>query len=209
MKTPPIVLLAVLSLLPAKTFAQVPPISPEINAIARDVAAGWCERGVMAERDHHALEAEGMFLHALEADPGNLGAHLGYARALDARGHRAEALQVLARAPRRAVARDHDAMDYARALNALGAVDEALVVLRDHQDSVDATRLLVEMASQGGRFPEALATARRLAEMPSATDSDARQGRLLVRALTRLVADADAVRAPHTTTAFRRALSLD
>ncbi|MFO0647160.1 MAG: hypothetical protein U0326_13045 [Polyangiales bacterium] len=209
MKPTSVVLLAALSLLPATASAQVSPIGPEINAIARDVAVGWCERGLMAERDHHALEAEGMFLHAIEADPGNLGAHLGYARSLDARGHRAEALQELARTPRRAFARDRDAMEYARALNALGALDDALAVLRDHQESVEATRLLVEMASQGGRFPEALAASRRLAEMPTATDSDARQARVLVRALTRLVADADAVRAPHTTTAFRRALSLD
>jgi tetratricopeptide (TPR) repeat protein len=209
MNLPATTLLAALVLLPARGVAQVTPISPEINAIARDVAQGWYERALAAERDRHTLDAEGMFQRAIEADVGLLGAHLGYARALDARGHRAEALQVLARAPRRAFSRDRDAMEYARSLATLGALDDALAVLRDHTESVECTRLLVEMASQGGRFPEALAAARRLSEIPSASESDARQARVLVRALTRLVADADAVRAPHTNTAFRRALSLD
>ncbi len=119
------------------------------------------------------------------------------------------ALSVLGRAPRRAWTRDPDAMEYARALASLGDLDDALAALREHTESADATRLLVDLASQGGRFPEALAAARRLSEMNHINDTEARQSRVLVRALTRLVADADAVRAPHTNTAFRRALSLD
>ncbi len=209
MKTATLAILAALSLLSAPTFAQESPITPEINAISHDVAVGWYERALMAERGHHMLEAEGMYQRALEADVGLLGAHLGYARALDARGHRSEALSVLGRAPRRAWTRDPDAMEYARALASLGDLDDALAALREHTESADATRLLVDLASQGGRFPEALAAARRLSEMNHINDTEARQSRVLVRALTRLVADADAVRAPHTNTAFRRALSLD
>ncbi len=204
-----VTILTALLALPAVAPAQEAPISPEIHAIARDVAQGWYERALAAERERRTLEAEGMYLHALEADPGLLGAHLGYARTLDARGHRADALAVLARTPRRAFSADRDAMEYARALIALGALDDALGVLRERRESVEATRMLVEAASQGGRFPEALAAARRLAEMPLDDESDARRARVLVRALTRLVADADAVRSPHTATAFRRALSLE
>lgn len=209
MKTATLAILAALSLVSAPSFAQESPITPEINAISHDVAVGWYERAIVAERDHRTLEAEVMYQRAIEADVGLLGAHLGYARALDARGHRSEALAVLSRAPRRAWSRDADAMEYARALSSLGDLDDALTTLREHVESADATRLLVELASHGGRFPEALAAARRLAEMNQLTDIEVRQSRVLVRALTRLVAEADAVRAPHTNTAFRRALSLD
>jgi hypothetical protein len=204
-----IALAAALVALPAAGVSQEAPAAPEINAMARDVARGLYERGLQAEREHRALEAEGLYARALAADAGNLAAHLGYARALDARGHRADALQCLARAPRRAWSADRDAMAYARTLDALGALDEALAALREHADSVEATRLLVETASRAGRFPEALAAARRIAEIPSVSEAEARQARVLVRALTRLVADADAVRAPHTATAFRRVLSLE
>lgn len=204
-----IALVTALVALPLTGLSQEAPITPEIHAIARDVAQRFYERGLSAERERRMLEAEGLYARALDADAGNLAAHLGYARALDARGHRADALQCLARAPRRAWSVDRDAMEYARTLVALGALDEALAALREHGDSVEATRLLVETASQGGRFPEALAAARRLAEIPSASDAEARQARVLVRALTRLVAEADAVRAPHTSTAFRRVLSME
>lgn len=204
-----IALAAALVALPLAGLAQEAPLTPAIHAIARDVAQRFYERGLAAEREHRALEAEGLYARAIEADAGHLAAHLGYARALDARGHRADALQCLARAPRRSWTVDRDAMEYARTLNALGALDEALAALREHADSVEATRLLVETASQAGRFPEALAAARRIAEIPAASEAEARQARVLVRALTRLVAEADAVRAPHTATAFRRVLSME
>jgi Flp pilus assembly protein TadD len=127
---------------------------------------------------------------------------------LDGRGRRAEAREALARVPRRAFADDDGALAYARALRAVGAVDESLAALRDRRDSAAATQALAESAAQEGRFPEALAAARRLAEMMG-DRPEGRPARVLVRALTRLVAEADAVRAPYATTGFRRALMSD
>jgi len=200
--------LALLALPPAAR-ANEPPISPEITAMIRESARDSLDRAAVAERDGHPLEAEGLYRRALDADPGLLTAHLGYARMLDARGRRAEAREALARAPRRAWAADEPAaIAYAGALRSLGAVDEALAALRDRRDSAAATRALAEGAAQEGRFPEALAAARRLVEL-TGDGAGGREARVLVRALTRLVAEADAVRTPYAPTGFRRALMAD
>lgn len=200
-------LLATLLAASPAVFAQEPEITPEIQSMVRESARGWYEQGMLAERDGRTLEAEGQYRRALDTDPGLLGAQLGYARMLDARGRRADALRSLEAVPRRAWAGDREAMEYARALRAVGALDDALAALREHRDHADAMRLLAEMASQEGRFPEALAAARRLAELTVDAPEDGRAARVLVRALTRLVAEADAVRTPYATTAFRRALA--
>lgn len=188
--------------------ANEPAITPEITGMIRESARGWLDRALGCERDGRALEAEGLFRRALDTDAGLLAAHLGYARMLDARGRRAEAREVLARVPRRAWADDDGALTYAQCLRAVGAVEESLAALRDRRESVAATRALAEAAAQEGRFPEALAAARRLAEM-AGDGAEGRPARVLVRALTRLVAEADAVRAPYATTGFRRALMAD
>jgi tetratricopeptide (TPR) repeat protein len=190
-------------------FAQEVAVITNIQTLSREVGQSWFDRAVVAEREGHTLTAESLYIRALEADPGNGLAHLGYARTLDARGHRSDALAALARAPRRAWINHHDAMEFARLLHSLGAVEESLATLREHSDNLDATRMLIDIASREGRFPEALAAARRLNVIAEATDTDTRSSRVLVRALTRLVAEADAVHAPHTTTAFRRALMQD
>jgi tetratricopeptide (TPR) repeat protein len=206
---PRTVALALASLLATSAaLANEPAISPEITGMIRESARGWLDRALTCERDGRALEAEGFFHRALDTDPGLLAAHLGFARMLDGRGRRAEAREALARVPRRAFADDDGALAYARALRAVGAVDESLAALRDRRDSAAATQALAESAAQEGRFPEALAAARRLAEMMG-DGPEGRPARVLVRALTRLVAEADAVRAPYATTGFRRALMAD
>lgn len=190
-------------------WAQDPPPSHGMLGMIREAAQGYLDRALDAERSGRVLEAEVLYLRALETDPGLLAAHLGYARLLDARGHRAEAVRMLAQTPRRAWESDGEAMEYARTLHAVGQTDAALGVLRDRAESPEATRMTVELASAGGRFPEALAAARRLAELTRESADGGRAARVMVRALTQLVAEADAVRAPLAMTAFRRLLRGD
>jgi tetratricopeptide (TPR) repeat protein len=195
--------------LPPLAHADEPRFTPEITAMLRESARDWLDRATAAEGGGHPLEAEGFYRRALDADPTLLPAHLGYARTLDARGHRAEAREVLARVPRHLwTVDDTAALSYAAALRAVGALDESLAVLRERRDSVMATRTLAEEAAHAGRFPEALAAARRLVEL-SPDPSTSRAARVLVRALERLVGEADAVRAPCRPTGFRRVLMGD
>jgi thioredoxin-like negative regulator of GroEL len=190
----------------SEAMGQESPISSEVYVMARDAAQNAIGQGLAAEREGRTLQAEALYARAAELDASQLAAHLGLARMLDARGHRTEAQQVVARVPRRAFTSDADAIIYARALASFGSIDDALSVLRNRRESVDVTRALIDLATQSGRFLEALAAARRVNDVPTASDDDARHARVLVRALTRLVGEADAVRAPHTSTAFRRAL---
>ncbi len=197
-----------LTLLAARTAgAQAAPLDTGMNALAHDVALRWYGQGVEAERAGHTLQAEGMYLRAVEIDPGLLGAQLGYARTLAGRNHRDEAVQMLLRVPARALADDGAVVAWARALLTLGAAEEAFAALRGRPESVEVTQTLVDEASRDGRFVEALAAARRLEGLLAARDEDTRRARIYVRALARLAGDADAVRAPHTPTAFRRLLA--
>lgn len=199
------VLVAVSVVVPTRdASAQTPPGS--ITALVREVATGYAQRAAEAERAGRMLEAEVLYLRALETDPGLLAAHLGYARALDARQHRDEARRVLENLPRRAFDHDAEAVEVARAFIALGATDQALDLLRVRNESVEALRALVTLASTAGRFPEALAAARRLAELARDPES-ARSAQLLVRALSQVVGEVDAVQCAFPNeTALRRLL---
>ena len=87
-------LLAALLVAAPVASAQEPEITPEIQSMVRESARSWYEQGVMAERDGRTLEAEGQYRRAVDTDPGHLGAQLGYARMLDARGRRDDLDQI-------------------------------------------------------------------------------------------------------------------
>lgn len=190
-----------LSALLVSTAAGAQPVTPSPEMV-RDVAETVFTRAVGLERVGRILEAEPLFAHAIDTDPGFLPAYLGYARALAHRGHRDAAIHTLVAAPRRAVSADREAIELARALHGLGDTDAALERLRASSQSLDVLRVEIELASASGRFPEALAAARRVADQ----QSDNRQARVMVRALTQLVADADAVHTPNESSVLRRLL---
>ncbi|MEZ4406014.1 MAG: hypothetical protein R3A52_06015 [Polyangiales bacterium] len=175
----------------------------DANAIAREVAARHLDEADRALRASRPLDAEEHFRRALEADPGLLPAALGWATALDHRGHRDEAVQVLRSLPPRAVTEPDDAVALATGYRSLRRPDLALDLLHGREAEPEALRAIVEVASEAGRFPEALAAARRLF---SSGVGDPRRARTLVRALERLVAEADAVTSPVAPSSLRRAL---
>jgi tetratricopeptide (TPR) repeat protein len=177
--------------------AQRPPgPAATMRELAREVAVEFTGRAGTAEREGRIHAAEALYHRAVEADPGFLPAHLGYARMLAARGRVDEALHALDVVPLRAIELDRDAVQLARARAALGDLDGALGFLATRGESPEATRARAELAAAAGRFPEALLAARRLVEISRATPEEARAAARLVRALAILVGDADAVQAP-------------
>lgn len=150
-----------------------------------------------------SLEAEEQFRRALEADPGSVPAALGWARALDGRGHRREAVEVLRVMSRRRLGRE--ILSVAQGFCDLERRDLALEILRGHEESVEVDEaevdeMVVRVATEAGRFPEALAAARRLRGVGRA------EGESLVRALEGIVAEADAVSHGETQSGLRGAL---
>ncbi len=175
---------------PVRASAQGSPES--IQVMVREVAAGYADRALAAERAGRELEAEVLFLRAAETDPGLMPAWLGYARSLGARQHRDEAVEVLSHVPAQAMVTDDDRVALARGFAALGQPGHALTVLRGQEGSATAMRAMADIAAADGRFSEALAAARRVMEL-TVESTNERNARVLVHALERLVAEADAV----------------
>lgn len=174
--------------LAGEAWAQAEPT--HMNTLLHEVALGYAARGAASERAGRVLEAEALYARAVETDPGLLGAWLGYARALDHRHRREEAVRLLEAMPRRALTGEGDVVALAQGLAALGQLDAALAILRGSPGVVTA-RAEAELCAQAGRFPEALAASRRRAELLGEAP-EAREARLLVRALAQVVAEADA-----------------
>lgn len=187
---------------PARALAQ----TADENALARESAARLVARAREAERDGRPLLAEAHYLRALEVDGASLDAALGASRLLASRGHRDEARRLLQRLPSRALRRDEDRIALARALHDLGDDEAALAALRQGGATVALLRARVALCAETGRFPEALAVARRWAERAAAEEGDAREARVTERALRRLVAEADAVSFAAEPSALRRLL---
>jgi len=168
-------------------------------AVVRESAVRAVARAQQAEAAGHTLDAEVQYHRAMQLDAGLLDAHLGYARCLAARGRRDEAIAALEALGPRAVS-TADASTLAQALVALRAPDAALTILRARTGQADTHRAIATLCAELGRFAEALAAARAwhtLAHEASATARDtAAESSLWVRALERLVAEADAVRSP-------------
>jgi tetratricopeptide (TPR) repeat protein len=172
-----------------------PTLEPSaMTAMLHEVALGYAARGAASERAGRMLEAEALYARAVETDPGLFAAWLGYARALDHRHRREEAVRLLEALPRRALAGDGDLVVLAQALASLGQLDAALALLRGAPGAVTA-RAELELCAQAGRFPEALAAARRRAELLG-DGPEGREARALVRALAQVVAEADAAGCP-------------
>lgn len=185
------------------------PAAVDVRTLARESALRFVERAALAERAQQLLDAESMYRRAMEIDPAVMPARLAYARMLDARQRHAEAVQVLASVTSPSLLPEEERVALARGLVALTEVDRALTLLREGAESERTRATLVELAVAAGRFPEALAAARR--QHDAAADEDtARRTRVLMRALARLVAEADAVTAPPRDdarpVALRRAL---
>ncbi|MEI8255700.1 MAG: tetratricopeptide repeat protein [Deltaproteobacteria bacterium] len=180
--------------------------SAAMRELSRQVALDLEHRASTAERDGQFATAEALWRRAIEADAGYLPAYLGYARLLSARGRIDDAGRVLAVVPGRATQTEHDLVELARGMASLGDLDRALEMLTARADGIEAARARTQLCAQAGRFPEALLAARRLADL-SREPGDAREARLLVRALVILVGEADAVRVPGLTApTWRRSL---
>lgn len=180
---------------PAMADPEADPAVHDVRSLARESALRYVERAALAERAQQPLDAESLYRRAMEVDPAVMSARLAYARLLDARGHHGEAVQVLAAVSAPTMLPDEERVALARGLVALTEVDRALSLLRDGVESERTRATLVELAAAAGRFPEALAAARRQRD-GSPDETSTRRARVLVRALTRLVAEADAVTAP-------------
>ncbi|MEZ4392345.1 MAG: hypothetical protein R3A48_14755 [Polyangiales bacterium] len=202
MKTPrrTVLALGLIALAPA-VAAQT-----DMSAMVRESASRLVERGEVEERAGHALRAEGFYLRALSVDRALVSASLGAARLLDARGRREEARRLLREIPRRAFEGDAARVAVSRALHAVGDDDAALALLRSEVDSGPALRERVSLCAGLGRFPEALAAARRWSLLPNLGDGERREARVTVRALERLVAELDAVRYAPGASTLRRLL---
>lgn len=178
----------------AQTLGPAPPEvlgTAATVALVRDSAQRLVDRARRAEADGHPLDAEALYQRALGLHPALLDAHLGYARCLDARGLRSEAVAALdGIAPHRLDAAD--TVTLADALNNLGATDLALARLRRHPHNAQVLQQHTRLAARAARFAEALAAARAW-YAASPDDADAERW---VRALVRLVAEADAVEHP-------------
>jgi tetratricopeptide (TPR) repeat protein len=184
------------------------PAAASMRELAREVAVEFAGRAGASEREGRPHAAEALYYRALEADPGYIPAHLSYARLLHARGRTDEALQVLDSVPARALELDSEVVQLARARATYGDLDGALSVLTSRSESTEAARVRAELASNGGRFPEALLAARRLADLARGSTEE-RSAQLLVRALGILVGDADAVRVPGAGASLIRRLLAD
>lgn len=194
--------LIALALLTAPSLAG----AQDMSALVRESALRLVERARDEERAGRSLSAEALYLRAAEVDGGVIDASLGAARLLDARGHRGEAHRLLAGVPRRALVADEQRIALARSLHGLGDDERALAVLREGAASVALLRARVSLCAEVGRFPEALAVARRWAEVAAANGADAREARVTERALRRLVAEADAVSVAPDDSPLRRLL---
>lgn len=179
--------------------------SQDINALSHAVAEDLLTRARTEEHDGHALRAESLYLRALEVDRSMVGAWLGAARLLGARGRRDEALRLLREVPRYALRVAEARVAVAQALHAAGESDAALSLLRE-ENSPPTLRARVTLCASLGRFPEALAAARRWSELGELSEADRREAAVTARALGRLVAEADAVRYAPDAPALRRLL---
>ncbi|MFO0625374.1 MAG: hypothetical protein U0325_07110 [Polyangiales bacterium] len=179
--------------------------SHDINALSHAVAEDLLTRAQSEERDGQTLRAESLYLRALEVDRGAVGAWLGAARLLDARGRRDEALGLLRSVPRYALRAAEARVAVAQALHAAGESEAALNLLRE-EVSPPTLRARVTLCASLGRFPEALAAARRWSELGELSEADRREAAVTARALGRLVAEADAVRFAPDAPALRRLL---
>lgn len=177
----------------------------DINAMARESAARLVERASGEERAGRPLVAESLYLQALSIDRAAVSASLGAARLLDVRGRRDEALRVVRAVPRRALV-GAARVEVARALHTLSDDEAALALLRDDERSELSLREHVSLCAEIGRFPEALAAARRWSNLPELAEPSRRHAALTARALERLVAEADAVRYAPGASALRRLL---
>jgi hypothetical protein len=179
--------------------------SQDINALSHAVAEDLLTRARTEEHNGHALRAESLYLRAMEVDRGAVGAWLGAARLLDARGRRDEARGLLRSVPRYALRAAESRVEVARALHATGESEAALSLLREDV-SLPTLRARVTLCASLGRFPEALAAARRWSELGDLSEADRREAAVTARALGRLVAEADAVRYAPDAPALRRLL---
>lgn len=176
-------------------------------ALVRESALGFVTRAARAEDEGRHLEAASLYHRALFLDATLLAAHLGYARCLAARGQHDEAVASLD-ALRTEGLDDPEAVTLAQALGSLGAHDHAIALLRARPGREITQRALTELCAAAGRFAEALAAARAWQE----TTAEGGAAGLWVRALERLVAEADAVRRPDVSgervSALRRVLAM-
>jgi len=179
--------------------------SQDINVLAHAAAEDLLTRARVEEHNGHTLRAESLYLRALEVDRSLVDAWLGAARLLDARGRRDEALRLLREVPRYALRAAEERVAVAQALHAAGESDAALNLLRE-EVSPPTLRARVTLCASLGRFPEALAAARRWSEFSELSDSDRREATVTARALGRLVAEADAVRYAPGAPTLRRLL---
>lgn len=168
----------------------------DIRALARSVAIDYVERALMAEREGRPIAAEGLFARAVEADRSYLSGYLGLARVMVVRGRSVEASRVLNAASLQAVSDDDDAARWARAMLSVGALEDAVRAIEARAESARSQLLLAELFAASGRFPEALARARRALDLSPDDPAFEREARRLVRALSILVGEADVVRAP-------------
>ncbi len=196
--------LVALALLAAPSLAAAQ--TTDMNAMARESAQRLLGRAQGAEREGRPLDAEALYLRAVEVDGAVVDAWLGASRLLASRGRGDEARRLLARVPRRALVDDDARVALARALRGLGDDDGALAVLRQGAPTVALLRARVSLCAETGRFPEALAVARRWAELAATAEGDAREARVTEHALRRLVAEADAVSFAPDASPLRRLL---
>lgn len=180
----------------------------DMSAMVRESAARLVERGEVEERAGHTLRAEGFYLRAVAVDRALVTASLGAARLLDARGRRDEARRLLREIPRRAFEDDEARLAVSRALHAVGDDDAALSLLRSREDSRATLRERVSLCAGLGRFPEALAAARRWSLLPGLDERERREAAVTARALERLVAEVDAVRYAPGASTLRRLLQV-
>jgi tetratricopeptide (TPR) repeat protein len=186
--------------------SSAPPSVASMRELARQVALDLEHRAAVAERDGQPMQAEALLRRAMEADPGYLPPYLGYSRLLAARGRVEEAAHILTIVPARAVDGEHDLVELARAHAQIGDLDGALELLDARPNAIEPTRERAQLCARAGRFPEALLAARRFSDI-AVQAADQREARVLVRALSIIVGEADAVRVPMEATALRNALA--
>jgi tetratricopeptide (TPR) repeat protein len=199
-------LAATLMLVPTPGLSQAP---SDIATLARSVANHFVAQGALAEREGRPIAAESFYARAIAADRTLLDGYLGLARALRSRHRADEALAALESASNHVLFDDDDAAArWARAMAALGGVDRAIRGLTARTQSPRNERLIAELYAAGGRLPEALAHARRAADLAQGDPAAERDARRLARAIEILVGELDAVRAPGPfASSLRRVLS--